>query len=224
MPESPIFWHHVRFSFIFPGIAPRFPLFSSTSCLDPLVILMALQHRARIPYFSASCPVSFYLSRHCARISFVFSDIALGSYISSGIVSGFLLSFSTSRSDFLYFLLHRAWILYLSRKHIRFSPIFSGTVPGFPLFSPTSSLDLISLPKTRPIFSYLFWHRVQIPLAFSGSVPGSFNSSVIVAHSLSLFMVVWGQNCWLFEFFTRVHFTHSLLALCIHDSLVHSLY
>ena len=104
VPESPIFWHHVRFSFIFPGIAPRFPLFSSTSCPDPLVFPAALRYRARIPYFSASCPVSFYLSRHRAWISFVFSDIALGCYISSGIVSGFLLSFPASRLDFLYFL------------------------------------------------------------------------------------------------------------------------
>ena len=172
----------------------------------------------------------------------------------SDIVSGFLLSFLASRLDFLCFLRHRAWMLYLFRhrvwfsfifpgialgfplfsltscldliswKHIRFSPIFSGTVPGFPLFSSASRLDLISLSKTRLVFSYLFWHRVQIPLAFSGSVPGSFNSSVIVAHSLSLFMVVWGQNCWSFEFFTRVYFTNSLLALCIHDSLVHLLY
>ena len=107
---------------------------------------------------------------------------------------------------------------------VRFSFIFLDIVPEFPLFSPASRLDLISLPKTGPVFSYLFWHHVQIPLAFSGNVPGSFYPSVIMAHSLNLFMVVWGQNCWSFEFFTRVPLTHSLLALCIHDSLVHSLY
>ena len=53
----------------------------------------------------------------------------------SDIVSGFLLSFLASRLDFLCFLRHRAWILYLSQKHVRFSPIFSGTLSEFLLFS-----------------------------------------------------------------------------------------
>ena len=105
-----------------------------------------------------------------------------------------------------------------------FPLIFPDIVPRFPLFSPASGLDLIFLLETRLVFSYLFLHSVQISLAFFGSVPGSFSPLVIMAHFLSLFMVVWGQNCWLFEFFTRVHFTHSLFALCIRNSLVHSLY
>ena len=142
---------------------------------------------------------------HRVWFSFIFLDIALGSPsnsgsswascqnpLLSGIVFGFLLSFPASCPDFLCFLQHRAWILYLSRKRVWFSPIFSGTVPEFPLFSPTSRLDLISLLETRPVFFYLFWHRVRISFVFSGSVPGSFCPSVIMAHSLSLFMVVWG--------------------------------
>ena len=48
-----------------------------------------------------------------------------------GIVSSFLLSFPVSRPNFLCFLQHRAWILYLSRKRVRFSPIFFGTVSRF---------------------------------------------------------------------------------------------
>ena len=109
------------------------------------------------------------------------------------------------------------------RHRVWFPFIFLGIVPEFPLFSSALRLDLISLPKTRPIFSYLFWHRVQIPLAFSCSVPGSFSPSVIMAHSLSLFMVVWGQNCWSLEFFTRVHFTHSFLHFAfVTHSFIHS--
>ena len=94
---------------------------SPASCPNSLVIPPTLRHRARIPYFSASCTVSFYLSRHCALISFVFSGIMLRSPSHSGgsstscpnpllsdIVSGFLLSFLASRLDFLCFLRHRA--------------------------------------------------------------------------------------------------------------------
>ena len=185
VPESPIFQHHVRFPFIFPGNAPRFPFFSPTLCSDPLVISATLRHRARIPYFPTLCPISFYLSRYRARISFVFSSIVPR---------------SPSHSD--------------SSSASCPNPLFSCVVSGF----------LLSFQASCPDFVYLFWHRVQIPLAFFGSVPGSFSPSVIMAHSLSLFMVVWGQNCWSFEFFTRVYFTNSLLALCIHDSLVHLLY
>ena len=179
---------------------------SPTSYPDPLVILRLSGIVPRSPSHSggssASCPNPLF----------------------SGIVSDFILYFPAPCPNFLCFLWHRTWILYLSRKCVRCSLIFSGTVPGFPLFSSALRLDLISLPETRQVFSYLFWHHVQIPLAFSGSVPWSFSPSIIMVHSLSLFMVVWGQNYWSFEFFTRVHFTHSLLALCIRDSLVHSLY
>ena len=126
---------------LFFSIVSNFLLSFPASCPDLLVILVALQHRARIPYFSASCTVSFYLSCHCALISFVFSGIMLGSPshssnsstscpnpLLSGIVSCFLLSFMASCLDFLSFLRHRTWILYLSQKHVRFSPIFSSTL------------------------------------------------------------------------------------------------
>ena len=120
---------------LFSGIVFGFLLSFPASRPDPLVIPEALEHRARIPYFSASCLVFFYLSQHRARISFVFSGIALGSYISPENVSDFLLSFLALCPNFLCFLRHRIWILYLSRKLVRFSSIFSGIVSEFPLFS-----------------------------------------------------------------------------------------
>ena len=150
-------------SFVFSSIvsgSPSHSSGSSASCLNPLFFDIVSSFLLSFP---ASCPNFLVIPaafRHRARIPY----------------------FPTSCPIFFYLSRHRAWILYLSRKRVRFSPIFSG------------------------------------------SVPGSFSPSVIMAHSLSFFMVLWGQNCWSFEFFTRVHFTHSLLALCIHDSLVHSLY
>ena len=50
-------------------------------------------------------------------------------------MSDFLLSFLALCPNFLCFLWHRVWILYLSWKRVRFSFIFSGIVSEFPLFS-----------------------------------------------------------------------------------------
>ena len=106
------------------------------------------------------------------------------------------------------------------RHRVQFYFIFPGIVPGFPLFSPALLLDLRSLLETRPIFSYLFWHRIQIPLAFSGSVPGSFSPSVIMAHSLSLFMVV-GTKL-LVIWILHLSSFHSFIACTLHLWLTRS--
>ncbi|KAL6329695.1 hypothetical protein AAG906_027247 [Vitis piasezkii] len=104
---------------------------------------------------------------------------------------------------------------------------FSGIMLGFDpscLGSPSPLLSStgISFAFQRSCGSLIFSRLRSIPLAFSNSVPGSFSPSVIMAHSLSLFMVVWGQNCWSFEFFTRVHFTLASLALRTCESLPNS--
>ena len=67
MLESPIFWHRVRFPFIFLGIIPGFPLFSLTSRLDLIFLLETrlifsyiFWHRVQIPLaFFGSVPGSF---------------------------------------------------------------------------------------------------------------------------------------------------------------------
>ena len=177
VPESPIFHHHVQFPFIFPGNAPRFPFFSPTLCSDPLVISATLRHRARIPCFPTSCPVSFYLSQYRARISFVFSSIVPRSPSHSG-------GSSTSCPDPIVIptaLRHRARIpyfpasclvsFYLSRQPARILFIFSGTVFRF--------LQLSSVVCLGPLVLRSSW---LIPLASlwlcGDKIVGHLNSSL----------------------------------------------
>ena len=133
-------WHRTLIFFVFSDIMPESLSHfdnSSASCPNPLFsnivsnfllsfptshpdFLCFLQHRAQIPYFSASCLDSFYLSRHRAQISFVFFGIMLGSYISPGNVSSFLLSFLALCPDSFSFLRQYAWVLWSFDHHVSF--------------------------------------------------------------------------------------------------------
>ena len=125
----------------------------------------------------------------------------------------FCLGFSGTRPNLIPHLSRILW-------YILGYDLFSGIVLGFPW-------ALRYSPGLDPFSFSLLWPRVQIwiPLAFSDIMP-TFPSPFGQHDSfpLAFFIVVWGPNCWSFEFFTRVHFTHSLFAHHTRVSLVHSLY
>ena len=177
------------------GSTPWFHLFSPASCPDPLVIPVALEHRARIPYFPASCLISFYLSRHRARISFVFSDIVTGSPSHSGgssascpnplfssiVSSSFYLSRHRTRISFVFFGIVPESPIF--RHWVRFLFIFLSITPRFPLFSPASCSNPLVIPAALrhrawiPYFPtscsvafYLSRHRAWISFVFFGIV------------------------------------------------------
>ena len=113
---------------------------SLTSCLDPLVIRRLFNIVPGSPRHFGGSPASCPNPLIIKQLSGIVprspshsggSSASCSNPLFSGIVSSFLLSFPALRPDFLCFLRHRAWILYLSRKCIRFSLIFFGTVSRF---------------------------------------------------------------------------------------------
>ena len=192
-------------SLIFFGTASVFH-YHFQHCVQIFLIFLCIVSKHRLS-FSASRPafiiffgiVSRFSSSSSASCPSIASFLALRQPFSSSSLAS-CLSFAYLfgiASSFHYFFRHRVWIFL----------IFLGIMSEHRL--PFSALC--------PDFSYLHWHSVRI-LIFPGIVLGF----LLVLQSwrlssISLWYWVRGQNCWSSGFFTRVHFTLSLLVLRTHD-------
>ena len=83
--------------------------------------------------------------------------------------------------------------------------VFFGTRPDT-ISSPVSCPDFLTFSSIT--FGFLYSSLVSCPDSFSflrQCAPSPFDQHD--SFPLAFFIIVWGQNCWSFEFFTRVHFT-----------------